>query len=87
MWFVAVLELPQAASTSTQAVSASWCMPALSLRTLARISSDTPDLASEERVKAERADIWKKAKASQQKYVQFAILKNRSLAGLTTVLR
>ena len=71
------------ASSSTCSVGP----PGLSLRQLARIGSDNAVTMEEkkEALMKERDELWKRARAQRQKFVQFAHWKNKSKEGLDAI--
>jgi hypothetical protein len=82
-------EWMRASSTSTSMVSADKALPGLSVRQLARLSSDAGGVSPEERrdaIAQERSDLWKKAKEVRQKYVQFAIVKTKSADAISQLV-
>ena len=84
-------EFMRLASDSTTLVSiGSQAAPGPSMRQLARISSDPGGVSQGEQLeqmKKERADLWKKARAQRQRFVQLALWKTRTKEGLEAVVQ
>jgi len=80
----------RASSTSTSMVSTDSALPGISIRQLARISSDSGGVSPEERLHSiaqERADLWKRAKEMRQKYVQLALVKTKTAEAIDQLVR
>lgn len=77
-------EFMRMASSSTCSVGP----PGLSLRQLARIGSESGVTLEEkkEALMKERDELWKRARAQRQKFVQFAHWKNKTKEGLEALL-
>jgi hypothetical protein len=65
-------------------------LPGLSVRQLARLSSNSGGVSPEERREAiaqERAELYKKAREVRQKHVQFALAKSLTVDGISSLVK
>lgn len=81
----------RSASSSTSVVSSSdtATVPGLSIRQLVRLGSEGGVSPEEKRdaIERERADLWRKAVAQRQRFVQFALLKTLDSAAIAELVK